>query len=246
MNEDTAVVVHAYAGDVHQVVHALPQYLHHEAPMLVLSPADAPAIVEGVECRQGGLRAYTGHVALGRQREHLQMLLDRDESWFLLHDSDSVCLEPVLPEYLYADEETVWYNAAPTARFIRARHGPESLIAEIPEVFQPPLFFSRKALERMLEVAEAAMARCPPWARVIDWWFAYMAREAGLSYQAFPLGISRPIWALYEIARVYTSVRCCGTTILHSVKSPEALDLFVTARAEYSADPTGEHACGTW
>jgi len=247
MNEGVRVVVHSYAGDVHQVRDALAQYKHHQAPLVILSPEDAPVEIDGTECRSAGLRAYTGRTSLERQKAHLELLLDYPEQWFLLHDSDSVCLEPRLPEYLY-EADTVFYNAAPTQRYLASigDGGAEEWGALVPNAFQPPLFMSRQSLERLLTVADQTMPQLPPWAQLIDWHFAIMAQAAGLKSRAMPDGISRPIWGTYEIARVYASVRTRGIIFLHSVKTKEALDVFVTARAEYNIDPEGEQLSGSW
>jgi hypothetical protein len=244
MNEDTRVVVHAYAGDAFRVENALPQYVHHEAPVLVLSPEDAPVEIHGIESRFAGCRAYTGQLSLERQRAHLELLLDYPERWFLLHDSDSVCLEPQLPDYIH-QPDTVFYNASPTARFAGSV-GADDWSETVPNAFQPPLFFSRGVLERLLAVSDHSMKLLPPWAKLIDWWFALMTQAAGLKSQAFSDGISRPIWAPYEIARVYASVRTRGIIFLHSVKTKEALDVLVTGRAEFNADPMGDQLAGSW
>lgn len=237
-------MVHCYQGDRDQVVNALPQYVHHGTPVTILSPEDSPVEIQGVESRSGGLRGYTGQVTLDRQKIHLEMLLGYPENWFLLHDSDSVCLEPVLPDYLY-EPDTVFYNASPTHRFTFAQ-GEPYLSEVVPWAFQPPLFFSRTALERMLAVSDLAMETLPSWARLIDWYFAVMAGQARLQSKPFPDGISRPIWAPYEIARVYASVRTRGIIFLHSVKTPEALAVMVAGRAEFNRDPEGTELCGSW
>lgn len=244
VNDDTRIVVHGYAGDAFQIVNALDQYTHHEAPVTVLSPMDAPVAIEGIDCRTAGKRAYTGKTSLDRQRQHLELLLDYPESWFLLHDSDSVCLEPELPGYLYTDAAKVFYNATPTTRYLASLGEPDLPGYEV--VFQPPLFLSRGAIKWMLQVADQAVDELPDFGHMIDWYFVAMTRLAGLNVEALPNAISRPIWAPYEIARVYAAVRTCGVTFLHSVKTKEALELFVTARAEHNQDPTGEQLCRSW
>src|SRR6185503_3096890 len=99
VNEDTLVVVHCYEGDQDQVIHALPQYLHHGCPVLVLSPTDAPVILDDdrVICMSAGKRAYDGQISVARQYEHLRIVQALGYRYHLLHDSDSVCLSPDLP-----------------------------------------------------------------------------------------------------------------------------------------------------
>jgi hypothetical protein len=244
MNEDTRIVVHAYAGDAHQVRTALSQYEHHQAPVVVLSPADSPVRIVGTDYQARGKRAYTGQLTLDRQREHLEVLLGYSERFFLLHDSDSICLEPQLPEQLYAEPDTVWYNPSPTARFLKAKGSPP--IEGYENVFQPPLFCSRESIEKMLDVSDEAMAELPAFAKLIDWYFVAMTRHANLEAKPLPYAISRPIWNTYEIARVYAMVRTRGFIFLHSVKTRNALETFVSARAEYNTDPDGEALCGSW
>jgi hypothetical protein len=252
VNEGTLVVVHCYQGDAHQVEHALPQYLHHECPVLVLSPADSPVRIEDprVECRAAGKRAYTGQDSLDRQKAHLEILLDYPQSFFLLHDSDSVCLSPELPAYLYENPDTVFYNPAPTARFILQSVGSDEeqrlALKRWPVAYQPPLFLSRASLEKMLEVSDAAMAFCPPWAKLIDWYLGAMVQLAGLRARPLRQALSRPIWAPYEVARTYAMVRTRGTRFLHSVKEPEVLDVLVSGHAEYNRDPDGMELCASW
>lgn len=243
MNPDTRIVVHAYAGDAHQVTNAMQQYRHHAAPVLVLSPTDAPVAINDVECRSAGRRAYTGVRSLDRQRAHLELLLEYPESWFLLHDSDSICLEPDLPGYLY-DPNTIFYNASPTDRFLASLGEPP--MDGYAFAFQPPLFCSRDAVERMLAVSDEAIASLPEFAKLIDWYFVAMTRLAGLDAKPFPDGISRPIWAPYEVARVYAMVRTRGFIFLHSVKDPDVLDVMVSARAEFNRDPGGDELCASW
>ena len=40
MNPNTRVSVHCYKGDMPQVTGAMPIYLHHECPVVIMSPDD--------------------------------------------------------------------------------------------------------------------------------------------------------------------------------------------------------------
>src|ERR1019366_3006077 len=75
MNKSTRVAVCCYAGDGKQVAGALPILLHHECPVVILSPTDEPFKIDhpGVENKTGGLRQYTGQLSLDRQREHMKI-----------------------------------------------------------------------------------------------------------------------------------------------------------------------------
>lgn len=252
MNESTLVVVHCYDGDKQQVIDFLPEYLHHDCPVLVLSPEDSPVQIThpSVTCRSAGKRAYTGQLTLDRQRAHLEILREFPQQHFLLHDSDSVCLSPHLPRYLYANPSLVYFNAAPTERFLTMQVEDADERAELfrlfPVVFQPPVFFSRDSLERMLAVSDAAMESLPPFAKLIDWYLRAMTQLAGLHALAMPDGICRPIWAPYEIARVYANVRLHDVRFLHSIKTREVMDVMSAARHEYAHDSRGRHLRDLW
>jgi hypothetical protein len=186
MNPDTLVVVHCYSGDAEQVKNALPIYLSHECPVLILSPEDAPVIIDhpGVECRQAGKRGYFGQDSLDRQRAHLEILLEYPQTYFLLNDSDSVCLSPEIPAYLYARANgTVWSNE------VREGRPHES---EYPKIaFHPPYFMTRNTIKRMLAVADIPAHEITPF---IDWYMLAMACEAGLRHESYPDGRSFPAW----------------------------------------------------
>src|SRR5258708_5855871 len=112
MNKNTRVAVCCYAGDQHQVIESLGMYLHHACPVVILSPEDSKAEINypGVVNRFGGKRAYIGQDSLDRQAEHLRLLLEFPENHFLIHDSDSVSLDPKIPDYLYEQPDVVWSN----------------------------------------------------------------------------------------------------------------------------------------
>lgn len=243
MNPSTIVAVHAYSGDEHQVRYALPQYLHHECPVLVLSPQDAPAHVPGATNLSAGMRAYEGLTSVDRQRQHIEILLRHEADFFLLHDSDSICLSPELPSYLYDEPDTVFFNGCSTDRYLAAVGQSAS---EFSVVAQPPIFCSRTSLEKMYSVANEAAEMLPPYGQLIDWYWIAMATCAGLKARSFPDGVSRPIWHIYEAARVYTMVRTRGVVFVHSVKHPEIFETLVTGRADFLADPEGQNICAPW
>src|ERR1035437_5005933 len=112
MNEDTRVAVCCYEGDGHQVIEALEFFLHHECPLTVLAPEDSKVDVNypGVTNVFAGKRAYLGQDSLDRQVLHLKALLQFPENHFLIHDADSVLLDPKIPDYLYAEPDVVWSN----------------------------------------------------------------------------------------------------------------------------------------
>ena len=246
--EDTLVVVHCYKGDKEIAKNAMPQFLHHGAQVLVLSPEDSPVRLRrsGVRSRQGGRAAYYGQDSLDRQRKHLEMLLDEPYEFFLLNDADSMCLSPTIPRYLYEQSDgVVWSNEVVEWR---PHPSPYPKIA-----MQPPYFLTRESIERMLAVADRITAH--PITPFIDWYMLALTCEAGLKHRSFPDGASFPAWQRSEIAETQSlghnpihkndpdgvwhgewAMRDrvkLGAVLIHSVKHPEVLDLLVEAHADY-------------
>jgi hypothetical protein len=150
MNEGTLITVHGYAGDQHQIEAFMPWYLHHEAPVIVMSPLDSPirqiASAPTVITRYGGLRAYIGQASLDRQLGFIWRLRSNTSSrYYLLNDSDSFCLSPKLPQYLYDESNFFWSNEVGEPR---PHSSPYPKIA-----MQPPYFVSHSNLEKMVAVA---------------------------------------------------------------------------------------------
>jgi hypothetical protein len=240
MNEDTLVVVHCYAGDADLVRDFMPQYVHHECPVLVLSPEDAPVRIEGVECRSAGQAGYFGQGSLDRQREHLKLLLEYPQTYFLLNDADSFCLSPELPAYLYENaENTIWSTEV---RETRPHPSPYPKIA-----FHPPYFLTRQTIEKLLAVGPIEAHPITPF---IDWMMVALASEAGVEHRSYPDGRSFPAWkhgAIPETkelghnyvhrqeargvdgARRMAQQVLRGAIFIHSVKHPEVRDQLVAA-----------------
>lgn len=240
---DTLVVVHAYAGDAALVEAFLPQYRHHDCDVLVLSPEDAPVVIEGVECRSAGKRGYYGQDSLDRQREHLRILLEYPHRWFLLNDSDSMCLSPQIPAYLYESGDVVWSNEV---REYRPHASPYPKIA-----LQPPYFLTRGAIERMLAVGPIEAHPITPF---VDWMMLALVCEAGLEHRSYPDGRSFPAWRhthipeTKELGHDYTHVQesrgidgakrmsqqvLRGAVMVHSIKHPPVRDQLLAARQRY-------------
>ena len=247
MREETLVVVHCYAGDRAIVKNAMPQFQHHGAPVLVLSPSDAPVRFrqEGVTCRSAGKAAYFGQDSLDRERAHLQLLLEYPQKFFLLNDADSVCLSSTIPRYLYdgAAQGIVYSNEVLDWR---EHYSPYPKIA-----MQPPYFLSRESIERMLAVAEGITAH--PITPYIDWYLVALVSEAGVPHQSFLDGASFPAWRRGHLPETQElghdfihrndpdgtihgdeGMRrrvMDGAVLIHSVKHPEVLANLVEAHA---------------
>lgn len=148
MNENTLVAVSAYAGDQHQVETNLPVYLHHECPVLILSPEDAPItdVKDPRVCfRQAGKKGWIGTHTLERHLLFLKILLEYPQEFFLFNDADSICISPEIPKYLYAYPEIVWSNE------VWDTNPAPSFLPKI--ALQPPYFLSRKNIEGMIACA---------------------------------------------------------------------------------------------
>lgn len=231
MNENTRIAVCCYAGDCFQVINSLGCYLHHQCPVVVLSPEDSKADVRypGVEQRFGGQRAYIGQLSLDRQRIHLQMLLDYPEEYFLIHDADSVCLSPKIPDYLYAEPDLLWSNLVNDGI---PEHQP-AYPAGWPHIaFQPPYFLSRKTIKGLLAVADQITAN--PTMPFIDNYMVQLAMHANWPYRSFRDGVSCPISSDPQSADVaINGVRQHGLVFIHSVKKLTDLQRLVEARAAF-------------
>jgi hypothetical protein len=224
LNPDTLVSIHGYVGDAAQIKTFLPYYLHHQTPVLILSPTDSPITSAEVPSRPtikyqtGGLRAYVGQVSLDRQIEHLKILLQQKENYFLMHDSDSVCLSPELPRYLYNEPQVLWSNVVSDEMHPRDPEYPFPRLA-----FQPPYFCHRSVVEKLLTVADTVKGN--PRTPFIDWCMMAWAVSAGVPYKTFPDGMSCPTNADNREA-----VRCMregvgihGKIFLHSIKTREMM-----------------------
>lgn len=184
MSERLLIAVCGYAGDADRVKSFMPLYRHHQCPVLVLSPEDSPITSEmiggfgNVICRSEGKRAYIGDLSGERQAKHLRMMLDGGYSHVLANDSDSFCLAPELPRYLFEEPDVVWSNEVSDEMHIR----PEYVLPRI--AMQPPYFFSRQALERL--VAATATVKMNQQTPYIDHYMLQLTHAAGLRHKAFP------------------------------------------------------------
>lgn len=232
MNNNTLVVVCGYQGDEQQIKDLLPYYTHHQCPVLVLSPVDAPVFIkhQQVKNKSGGKRCYVGQESLDRQIAHLRLALQEPYQYFLFNDSDSVVLSSKLPGYLYSKPNQLWSNIVSDAMHDERR--PKDY--KYPHLaFQPPYFMNRHVIERLLMVADKIKA-CPE-TPFIDWAMMAWCVEANLPYENFPDGCSCPSnrgpGAGYDV--MYELVRRHGKYILHSIKRRDVLLEMANARLAY-------------
>jgi hypothetical protein len=243
MNPNTRVAVCCYAGDQRQVIQSLGLYLHHECPVVIMSPGDAPAEIRypGVENRVAGKRAYFGPDAQARHLVHLKLLLTFPENHFLMHESDSFCLDPKIPDYLYADPHRVWAN---TVDDEDAAHQ-AALPADCPHVsFQAPWFLSRKTIEAL--IAAADRVTYSPDLKYVDLYLVQLTYAAGLPWSGFLNQVCCPIAArdddqnlsqwqrdTYAVGlQIGLNHARDGANMVHSVKNPAAAQALLRAYDE--------------
>lgn len=224
MNPDTRIAICCYSGDQHYVIKALGNYLQHKCPVVVLSPEDSKAEIRypGIENRFAGKRAYLGQDSLDRQRLHLEELLKFPENYFLIHDSDSICLSPELPRYLYDEPNAVWSNLVNDD--IPEHEKEFATRPGWPHVaFQPPYFLSRQTITALLSVADDPRVKASPTMPFIDFYMVQLTMVAHLPYRRFPHCVSCSDSPLLPagIEIISKQVREAGAVFIHSIKRHE-------------------------
>jgi hypothetical protein len=152
-----------------------------------------------------------------------------------MNDSDSVCLSPKIPDYVYQDPNIVWSNMVddsgvhPMAERLKVAPGyPWPQLA-----FQPPYFMHRTAIEKIVAVADSVKA--DPRTPFLDWAIMAWTVKAGLAYKGFPDGAScatcPELPAGLEIME--RLVREEGKIFVHSVKTLPPLMAIARARLAY-------------
>jgi hypothetical protein len=210
-------------------------YLHHECPVTIMSPIDSKVEIQqpGIESRFGGKRAYTGQLSLDRQYEHLKMLLEYPEDFFLCHDSDSVCLSPKIPDYLYAEPDFLWSNLV--VDNVRERELGFYMDGFPRLAFQPPYFMSRKVIERLLAPIMDKNLDMNPTLPFIDHYMVQLAVKAGVPWKNFSDGITGPISSDRRSFELGWNAALRGAVMIHSVKAPEFWRPLMQARELYLA-----------
>lgn len=235
MNPDTAVVAFGYSGDAHQIFNLMPYYLHHKCPVIVFSPTDKPikrADTDKIFFRHGGEdgagKGYIGQVSLDRQAIQMKKLLEEfPHKFFLFNDSDSVCLSPALPQYLYNAPDTVWSNVVSDMMHVRTDPSyPWPRLA-----FQPPYFVSRENVQAWVEAAETHKA--DPQTPFLDHAFMMWSVAKNLKYSNFLNhdGVSCPTrdyepgcWLMENEVKHHRAI------FLHSIKTKNVLLRMAYAR----------------
>jgi hypothetical protein len=237
MNEKTLISCHGYSGDQEQIRTLLPYLTHHKCPLVIFSPEDSPIKVMGPHiCRWQGMgrRAYTGQASLDRQIAQMRALLDYDFGWFLMNDSDSICITPQIPPYLYERPGTLWSNIVSDEMHSRPPGYPWPRLAS-----QPPYFCSRDVLERLIRIgpkirAEQSRKADGGFSDFIDWAMLMWCVAGNIHYMNFRDGISCPSSTPESLNTMAHYVSSEGRVFLHSIKTRRALNHIAAARQQYN------------
>lgn len=220
--DDTLVVVHCYEGDKDQVDTFLPFWLHHGAPVLLLSPADSKVKVEhpGVKYASAGKRGWKGQQTLARQLRHWKLALKEPQNWIFLNDADSMCITPELPDYLYSDPNKFWCNVL--------CHENEHLESDKPNL-NPPYFMHRDVLKALVKAADAIQipeeANMEPhdWGQAIDGFYSHLVMNVlNIPYEDFPDGSTTWPRGTYDMME---QARTRGARIFHGIKTMSQLGM---------------------
>lgn len=228
MNEKTIVSVHGYAGDMHQIKNSLKFYEHHQCPLVILSPEDSKIEKVGPHiCQFAGRRAYVGPVSLQRQILQCKLLLDyKGFDWFLMNDSDSLCLVPEIPRYLYERPDVMWGN------LVSDEMHPRKPDYQFPrQALQPPYFCSRAILQKFVDYGPSL--RPDPQTPFIDWQMRQVPHIAKILVGNFKDGCSCPTSDGNSLAWMIQNIVDRGAVMLHSIKTPRALQECVNARVNW-------------
>jgi len=229
MNPDTRVAVCCYSGDGHAVAGNLALYQHHECPITILSPEDSKVTITrpGIDSRYAGKAAHIGQDSLDRQIEHLKILLQYPEKYFMVHDADSFTLDPKFPDYLYANPDLVWSNQVNDN--IPQHQG--TFPKGWPHVaFQPPYFLSRTTIEKMIAAAPSVVTS--PMMPFIDYFMVQLTYTAGLPWRRFQGCVCCP----YNLA--IKLVQTDGISIFHGIKQPAQARALYEGRRQYLTQHT--------
>jgi hypothetical protein len=238
MNDSTLCVIRGFQGDAHQIAMMMPHHKKHGCHILVQSPDDSqigyesfPGITD-LTCWSAGRRAYIGQLSLDRERAHLEQCLKFPHKFFLLHDADSVCLQPEFPKYLYDQPDVIFGQiVANNSEEHKVFFSPPHMPRECPRIaIQPPYFVSRSVIERIVNLPPIFTNPVMPF---IDFLWVQFAMATGLVYKHLRPGASFETSTPLGRHFMHQTVRDDGVVFCHSIKSQESLDAILHARQEY-------------
>jgi len=237
-NPSTLLVICGYDGDEHQIKTFLPLYEHHNIPIVVLSPEDAPIKAMGPHiCISRGKRAYTGQDSLNRQHLHLREALRFPFKHYLFHDADSFTITPQIPAYLYERDDVFYSNQVndfrvPGGTWEDGTVWPIDFHEGYPLIaMQPPYFMSRGILEKLVEAGKDFSIKACEITPFIDFYMVQLCTKQHIKHKPFRDGVSCETVTENGRAIVSRYVRE-GANMIHSVKSEEAMNLLMEAYKE--------------
>jgi len=160
----------------------------------------------------------------------MRALSKLDFDWYLMHDADSFCFSPPLPEYLFEDTNAffsnqvndfripgeTWTDANGSITWPKDYHAGYPLLA-----FQPSYFCSKKSLVKMVAAFDGV--EDDPITPFIDWIMVVLAVRAKLNYQRFQNCVSCETETDMGLQLVSDKVRE-GAIFVHAVKRPHAFN----------------------
>lgn len=226
MNPDTLITVHGYSGDAHQMTDLMPWYLHHQCPVVIMTPTDSRVTAlkganDQVSYHHAGKVGYIGQVSLDRQIEQMKYLLANfQHRFFLMNDSDSVCLIPQLPRYLYETPTIMWSNE------VREPRPHTSIYPKI--ACQPPYFMTRETMAKLVSVPPEKWA-AHPITPFIDYQMLVLPEEAGVTHLNFPDGQSNGTQDPHGLQYMALKIAQEKKVFVHSIKSLSILKQILRA-----------------
>jgi hypothetical protein len=217
VHSDTLVLVQAFAPYRDMVIRHLPYWQNHQCRVVISSPRDSFCDVPGVECVAHGVDEHAGIKSLDRWKEIMRWLAGQDHAFFLMHESDSICLTGEIPLRYYQQSDTFFSNEAE-----------DNKVPPDQKVFcVAPWFFSYAVLRRFNQALEKVAYRAPYHG---DRWVGQVLEEGGIRHQSFSPGITCGTLGLHsrDLKQVCEAVRR-GVTMVHGIKTEEVLRVLLRA-----------------
>lgn len=220
---ETLVLVQAFAPYRDMVIRHLPFWRRHGCRVVVSSPRNSFCDVPGVECVAHGTEGHVGPGSLDRWKETMLWLAGQDHSFFLMHESDSICLEDEIPLRYYTQSDTFFSNEAA-----------DNAVPPVQQVFcVAPWFFSHTVLQRFNRAFETVAYRAPYHG---DRWVGQVLEEGGIPHRPFSPGITCGTLRIdsRDLLQVCDAV-VRGVIMVHGIKTASVLKAVLRAHAARKA-----------
>lgn len=194
-----------------------PVWLQHGFPVLVLTTTDGPIKSQFNTVRIGKMGGLSP-LAIPRIKSQFVYLTSLDYDWFVVFETDCLCLSKTLPEGIW-QKKGLWANVMTdiTGRYY-CKTWPS-----------PPWVFDKESLVKFTTVA--AMVRDDIERLASDRWMAVIADFGRIPLNSFGAqGFStNNFWHSPEMPNFIRK----GAVILHGIKDERALDCCRAAHQEY-------------